>query len=60
MVASENKFFMRGSPAIFQNAPQVVADGSGRLGSDLRKNLSKWQPTRRAFLELLYIKFAKK
>ena len=40
MVASDNEFFMRASSAIFQEAPQVVADGSGVLGSDLRKNLS--------------------
>ena len=40
MVASENELFMRASAAIFQDAPQVVADGSGVLGSGLRKNLS--------------------
>jgi len=42
MVADETKFFMRASFAIFQKAPQVVADRIGRLGSILRKNLSKW------------------
>ena len=42
MVAAENKLFMRASVVIFKMLLQVVANGSGILVSDLRKNLSQW------------------
>ena len=59
MVAAENKLFMRASVVIFKMLLQVVANGSGILVSDLRKNLSQWQPTRKAFLEEFWEKFTK-
>ena len=43
----------------FKMHPQVVADGIDHLGSDLRKNPSQWQPTRKAFLEAFQEKIQK-
>ena len=42
MVAEETKLFMRASVVIFKMLLQVVANGSGILVGDLRKNLSQW------------------
>ena len=59
VVARETKLFMRASAAIFKTILQVVAGGSGVLVSDFRKNLSQWQPTRKAFLEAFQEKIQK-
>ena len=60
MVAAETKLFMRASVVIFKIFLQVVADGIGVLGSVYRKNLSQWEPTRKAILEAFYEKISKK
>jgi len=49
MVAGETKLFMRASAAIFKTIPQVVADGIGLLGSDLRKTSSNGSRRERHF-----------